>query len=89
MALDAECCYADRYLSCVAFMLRVASKLYMLSVVMLSVVILNVVVPLKIPTSLLTQVKKLISHLETSCSVFDAKVIKTFSLRNLQFGAVS
>ncbi len=45
MALDAECCYADRHLCCVAFMLSASSKLYMLSVGMLSVVMLNVVAP--------------------------------------------
>jgi hypothetical protein len=43
MAFDAECHYAECHLCCVAFMLSVASKLYMLSVVLLSVVMLNVV----------------------------------------------
>jgi hypothetical protein len=43
MALDAECCYAYCHLCCVAFMLSVASKLYMLNVVVLNVVMLIVV----------------------------------------------
>ncbi len=43
MALDAEYCYADCHLCCVAFMLHVASKLCMLSVVMLNVIIFSVV----------------------------------------------
>ncbi len=43
MALDAEYCYADCHLCCVAFMMSVKSELYMLSVVMLNVVMLNVV----------------------------------------------
>jgi hypothetical protein len=43
MAVDAECCYADCYLCCVAFMLSVESKLYTLSVIMLSVIMLSVV----------------------------------------------
>jgi len=38
MALDAECCYADCHLCCVAFILSVASKFYMMSVVMLNVI---------------------------------------------------
>ncbi len=43
IVLDAECCYADCHLGCMAFMLSVESKLYMLSVVMLNVIMLNVV----------------------------------------------
>jgi hypothetical protein len=38
LALDAECSYADCHLCCVAFILSVASKLYMMSVVMLNVI---------------------------------------------------
>ncbi len=50
MALDAKCCYAHCHLCWVTFVLSVASKLNMLSVIMLSavmpsVIILNVVAP--------------------------------------------
>jgi hypothetical protein len=48
MALDAEWRYADCHLCGVAFMLSVASKFYMLSVVMLSVVMMNVVAPARV-----------------------------------------
>jgi hypothetical protein len=41
MALDAESCYADCHLCCVAFMLSVASKLCMLIVIMPNVIMLN------------------------------------------------